>query len=61
MYEQKQLFDFILDRVEDPVGEQAETPPGTFSISDGTGDGKLAPSSLTDISHKTVDFAVPGR
>jgi len=56
MYEQKQLFDFILDRVEDTASENGlKLPqafgrwfagmyfykPQSFSISDGSGDGKV--------------------
>jgi hypothetical protein len=56
MYEQKQLFDFILDRIEDTASENGlKLPqafgrwfasmyfdkPQNFSISDGSGDGKV--------------------
>jgi hypothetical protein len=56
MYEQKQLFDFILDRVEDTASENGLKHPQAFgrwfasiyfdkpqhfSISDGCGDGKV--------------------
>lgn len=76
MYEQKQLFDFILDRVEDTGAENGlKSPqafgrwfagmyfdkPQNFSISDGSGDGKVDLFFQTSNGKEDTAFRAPDR